>query len=135
MFEAGIINASHLPYMTDRNQFLLARAYGQGQAEFLREHVGAEGWARHHQEKETMLSTDYGAAQFQKRQGDTQRIFQEFLNANRKDLIQWLDRHEQIQNRATQSPVVVMNTVGDEYHIDQADNQNYGKPPTLSNIK
>ena len=135
MFEAGIINASDLPYMTDRNQFLLARAYGQGQAEFLREHVGAEGWARHHQEKETMLSTDYGAAQFQKRQGDTQRIFQEFLNANRKDLIQWLDRHEQIQNRATQSPVVVMNTVGDEYHIDQADNQNYGKPPTLSNIK
>jgi len=125
MWEKGIINASDLHFMTYKNVELLASAYGKSYSEFMSENVGAAGFARHHQQRETMLSTDHGRAQFQKRQDDTRRIFHEFLSANRKDLIQWLDRHEQIQNRVSQTPVMAVRNLGDDTHVDQ-DHSNFG---------
>ena len=126
LWKADIIKPSDLPYMTDKNVKLLAAQYGLSKSEFQSQHIGPEGWRRHHQEQATYLSTDHGRAQMQKRTQDTQRIMRESLNANSKTLMQWLDRHAEIQDRTAGSPITVLQTVGEETHLDQP-YQNYSQ--------
>jgi len=124
LWEADIIKPSDLPYMTDKNVKLLAAEYDMTAHEFKSDHVDL---AQHRQEEATMLSTDHGRAQLQKRTEDTQRIMRESLNANSKTLMQWLDRHAEQQNRTVGSPITVLEKVGDDNVLDQT-HQQYSMP-------
>lgn len=127
LWEADIIQPSDLPYMTDKNVSLLAAQYDMSGHEFTSDQLGPGGWTKHEQDKATMLSTDHGRAQLQKRTEDTQRIMRESLNANSKTLMRWLDRHAEIQDRTAGSPITVLERVGSEGHLDQT-HQQYQQP-------
>ena len=59
------------------------------------------------------------------REANTQRMIQGFLSANRKDLIMWLDRHEEI-NQRTQAPTSILRE-GDSWNVNM-NNQGAGPP-------
>lgn len=121
LWNQDIINPSDLMYMTHKNKTLLAAGLGLTSAE-LSEKVDIK---KQEQEQATYQMSEYGRQERALRGTNTQKMIQGFLAANRKDLIMWLDRHEEINQRTQSTPVFVPQ--GDELNFDHY-NQNGGRP-------
>jgi hypothetical protein len=127
MWNEGIINEADIMYMTHKNKRLLALGLGYDSVVDLNKNVMVGDTLK----KQTQELRTYGAGgeagrQMQAtREANTQRMIQGFLSANRKDLIMWLDRHEEI-NQRTQAPTSILRE-GDSWNVNM-NNQGAGPP-------